>query len=93
MHDFTPLALAEHLDAALMVAPAKTLNGLKSRQPHERSRAIEWLADHLALRFRHHNITLTDAGRNVCGDNPNLVATELQAGPLELADWQPEQAG
>lgn len=93
MHDFTPLALAEHLDAALMVAPANTLNGLKSPHAYERSKAIGWLADHLALRFRHHNITLVDAGKAASVESPNLVATELQAGSLELAAWKPGQAG
>lgn len=92
MLEFTPLALAEHLDAALMVAPANTLNGLKSAKAHERNRAVEWLADHLALRFRHHNIALVDASKAASADYPNFLATQLRAGPLELDEWKPELA-
>ena len=93
MHDFTPIALAEHLNAALMVAPANTLDGLKSSKSHERNKAVEWLADHLSLQFRHHNIALVDASSSASAEDPDFLATQLQARSLKLAEWQPERAG
>jgi hypothetical protein len=86
MAKITPDALTEHLEAALMVAPASTLECFTSANRRARRRAAEWLADHLAVRFRHHNIGLVDASllssMQLDGDG---VATELQDVAPELA--------
>lgn len=90
MHQISLNALVEHLEAALMVAPATTLESFNSPERRKRHRAVEWLADHLSLRLRHHNIALVDAGLEALDkhDDDHGVATELQDDAPELANWE-----